>query len=280
MKLYGIVGHPVMHSLSPVMHYAAFKAAGIEAEYRLFDMDPAHPEDLENFCYETEVNNISGFSVTMPYKQAIMAYMDRCDPLAKAVGSVNTVAIKKHEKFDSHLLIGYNTDVTGAMKALNQKTRLPGKRALVLGAGGAARAIAYGLRECGADVHIFNRTMETAKALANEFNVEFIEYRHITKRANFDVVVNTTPVGSEPATRESLLHADRIKEGAVVMDLVTNPMETQLLKEARKAGAETITGERMLLHQAAGQFAIWFGQTAPLEAMEKALYAQLQKQKR
>lgn len=275
-KIYGIIGHPVAHSLSPVMHQAAFKAAGIKAEYKLFDIDPDEPEELANFCHECELNNLGGFSVTMPYKQTIMTYMDYYDPLAKIVGSVNTVNIETDKKNGGPLLTGYNTDTIGAMAALNEKTQLPGKRVLVLGAGGAARAIVYSLKACGADVHIFNRTMEKAKALANEFDVNFIEYRLIKPEANFEVIVNATPVGSEETT-DSLLHADQIQKGSVVMDIVTVPMQTQLLKEAEKAGAEVITGERMLLHQAAGQFEIWFGKTAPLDTMEKALYAELKK---
>ena len=268
-KIYGIVGHPVSHSLSPAMHHAAFKAESINAEYKLFDIDPEDPDDLANFCYETDFNSIAGFSVTMPYKQEIMMYMDHYDPLAKIVGSVNTV-LNEDSK-----LIGYNTDATGAVQALQEKTEIKDRKILVMGAGGAARAISYSLKEFGADVYIFNRTKEKAKALADEFELETIDFLQIPK-ADFDIIINTTPVGMLPNTEESLLHADQIKGVDVVMDIVTSPMETRLLKEAKKAGADTITGERMLLHQACGQFEIWFGKTAPMEAMEKALYSKLQ----
>ena len=269
-KIYGIVGHPVAHSLSPAMHKAAFKAEGVDAEYKLFDIDPGKPDDLANFCYETDLNNIAGFSVTMPYKQRIMAYMDHYDPLAKIVGSVNTV-LNEDSK-----LIGYNTDATGAIQALQEKTDIKGKKVLVTGAGGAARAIAYGLKEFGADVYIFNRTKEKAEALAEEFDLETIDYPQIPQ-AKFDIIINATPVGMSPNTEESLLHANQIPKGSVVMDIVTSPMETRLIKEAKKAGAQSITGERMLLHQACGQFEIWFGKPAPIEAMEKALYKNLKK---
>ncbi|MBU0705753.1 shikimate dehydrogenase [Patescibacteria group bacterium] len=269
-KIYGIVGHPVGHSLSPAMHNAALKAEGIDAEYRLFDIDQGNPEDLANFCYETDLKGIAGFSVTMPYKEAIMDYMDNLDVLAKEVSSVNTV---KNEDFN---LNGYNTDVTGAIKALQEKAKIKGKKALVLGAGGVARAIIYGLREFGVEVHIFNRTVQKAKALAKQFDVETIEFRKI-KDAGFDIIVNATPVGMFPNTDESLLKADQIKKGSVVMDIITHPIQTQLLKEAKKADAETISGERMLLHQAADQFVIWFNRPAPYEAMEKALYEELAK---
>lgn len=267
-QIYGIVGHPVTHSLSPFMHNAAFKAEGIEAEYRRFDIDPDEEEGLANFCYETDLNNVKGFSVTMPFKQQIMEYLDYLDPLARIVGSVNTVSVE-----DSNLT-GYNTDATGALQALKEKSSIPGKRVLLLGAGGAARALVYSLKEFGADLHIFNRTTEKAEALADEFNVNTIEYRHIPN-GKFDIVINCTPVGQLPDTESSLLHADQLKGVNVVMDLITYPTKTQLLKEAEKAGAEIISGERMLLFQACGQFEIWFGKNAPVDAMEKALYENL-----
>lgn len=267
-RIYGIIGHPVLHSLSPAMHNAALAAANLQAEYRIFDIDPADPENLANFCYETDVNEIGGFSVTMPYKEAVMQYMDHYDPLAKAVGSINTV-VNEDSK-----LIGYNTDATGALQALLEKTKLDGKRVLLLGAGGAARAIAYGLKQYGTDIHVWSRTMEHAQELADNLNLQTIEYRHIAG-AKFDIIINATPVGMAPGTTESLLHADQIHPGALVMDVVTHPMETQLLKEAKKAVCDVITGERMLLFQAAGQFELWFGKAAPVDVMEKALYEEI-----
>jgi len=269
-KVYGTVGHPVENSLSPVMHNAAFEAENIDAEYRLFDIDPENPEELANFCYESDVNDIAGFSVTMPYKEAIMDYCDYFDPLAQTLTAVNTV-----KKEDANLN-GYNTDVTGAMQALQEKIKLPDMKVLVLGAGGAAKAIIYGLKEFGADVFVFNRTKKRAEELAERFEIETIDFLDI-KAAEFDIIVNATPIGSFPQIEQSLLAADQIREGSVVMDIVTNPLETQLLKEAKKAGAQTISGERMLLHQAAGQFTIWFDKPAPFEAMEKALYDELKR---
>ena len=269
-KTYGIVGHPVAHSLSPAMHNAGIKHLGLRAEYRLIDIDPKDPEELANFCYETDLNNIGGFSVTMPYKLDIIGYMDDYDPLAKIIKSVNTVVNKDNK------LIGYNTDAMGAMQALKEKTSIKRKRALVMGAGGSARAIAYSLKEFGADVYVFNRTEKKANELADEFDVESIPYRMIPE-AEFDIVVNATPIGSAPNTEESLLHAEQISPKAVVMDIVTNPIETQLLKEAKKAGAVPISGERMLLHQAALQFKLFFGKEAPLDVMEKALYEELRR---
>ena len=267
-KVYGILGHPVEHSLSPAMHNAAFRAKGIDAEYRRFDIDPENPEALANFCYETDLNHIDGFSVTMPYKEAIMHYLDNIQVLAREVSSVNTV------RNEASNLNGYNTDTTGAIKALQEKTDIKGKKALVLGAGGAARAIIYALRESGVQVFIFNRTIQKAEALAEKFKVETIEFRQI-KEVDFDIIVHCTPIGMSPQIEQSLLTAEQIKKGSVVMDIITHPIETQLLREAKKAGAETVSGERMLLHQAAGQFEIWFDQPAPFDVMEKALYEAL-----
>ncbi len=267
-KIFGIVGHPVKQSLSPAMHNAAFKSEGIDAEYKIFDIDPSDEENLANFCYETDLNNIAGFSVTMPYKQEIMKYMEEYDLLARTVGSVNTV-----ENVDSKLN-GYNTDATGAIQALQEKTTINKEKILILGAGGAARAIGYSLKEFGADVYIFNRTKSKSIELAKEFDLETIEFTQIAD-ADFDIIINTTPVGMLPDSGSSLLHAEQMKGVKVVMDIITHPLETQLLKEAKKAGAETITGARMLLHQACGQFEIWFGKSAPIEVMETALYEEL-----
>ena len=269
-KIYGLLGHPVEHSLSPVMHEAAYRAEGIDAHYRLFDVEPEAPEALANFCYETDLNAIGGFSVTMPYKERIIDYLDHIEVLAKEVSSVNTV------KNEASNLNGYNTDATGAIKALKEKTAVAGKKALVLGAGGAARGIIYALREFGAKVSIFNRTPQKAEVLAEKFEVEMIEFRNI-QAAGFDLIVNCTPIGMFPQIEQSLLTADHIKKGSTVMDIITHPLETQLLKEAKKAGALTISGERMLLHQAVSQFEIWFDQPAPFDAMEKALYEELAK---
>ncbi len=272
MKTYGIVGHPVIHSLSPAMHNAAIRHLKIDAEYQRFDIDPDNPDNLANFCYETDVNNIGGFSVTMPYKREIMAYMDHYDPLAKIVESVNTV-VNENSK-----LIGYNTDAMGALQALREKTVINRKKALIMGAGGAARAIAYSLKEYGAEVFVFNRTPEKAEDLADKFKIETIEFRHIPQ-GDFSIIVNATPVGSLPNSEESLLNAGQIPEKAVVLDIVTNPIRTRLLKEAEKAGATPISGERMLLWQAVDQFKLFFGYKAPAEVMEKALYEELEKRK-
>lgn len=269
---YGIIGHPVEHSYHPAMFEAAFRETGKNASYELFDVNPENENELANFCYESDLNHIKGLSVTMPYKEVIMDYCDYYDPIAKQIGSVNTI---KNE--DSNLN-GYNTDSTGAIQAIQEIGSPAGKKCLIIGAGGAARAIIYSLKEFGADVFVWNRTNERAKAVAKELDIELVEFNQI-KEHRFDIIINTTPVGMSPQIEQSLLKAEHINKEAVVMDLITLPLETQLLKEAKKAGAKTVSGERMLLHQAAGQFEIWFNETAPFEAMEKALYEALEKKR-
>ncbi|MBN1258462.1 shikimate dehydrogenase [Candidatus Peregrinibacteria bacterium] len=274
-KIYGIVGHPVAQSLSPAINNAAFRAAGIGAEYKFFDIDPRDIEGLANFCYETDLNHIAGFTVTMPYKQAVMTYMDHYDPLARMVGSVNTVLNEKSK------LIGYNTDARGALEALREKTTaVEGKKTLVLGAGGAGMAILYALREAGANLYVCDKTKEQTEKAAKDLNIKPFVNAHEAAKAGFEIIVNATPVGMiGPRENETLLKAEEIPPGCIVMDIVNAPLETKLIREAKKAGAVTITGERMLLFLSAAQFEIWTKKEAPLEAMEKAMYEALSKRK-
>jgi len=274
-KIYGIVGHPVAQSLSPAINNAAFKAAEIDAEYKFFDIDPKDPQELANFCYETDINHIAGFTVTMPYKQAVMTYMDHYDPLAQMVGSVNTVLNEKSK------LIGYNTDARGALEALREKTtEVEGKKTLVLGAGGAGIAILYALREAGANLYVCDKTKEETEKAAKDLNIKPFFNAREAKKANFEIIVNATPVGMVgPRENETILTAADIPSGCLVMDIVNAPLETKLIQEAKKAGAVTITGERMLLFLSAAQFEIWTKKEAPLEAMEKAMYEAISKRK-
>jgi len=263
-KVYGIISHPTDHLLSPALFRAAFKHLKMEAEFKVFDINPDDPEALANFTYETDLNQIAGFAVGAPFEESIMTYMDHYDPLAKIAGSVNTV-VNEDSK-----LIGYNTLSLGALQALQEKTTLPGKKALVMGMGHAGRAIAYSLKEFGVDVFVFDRITEKAEEVAKAFDLMTIDYRDIEKE-DFDMLINTTRVGSFPNSEEFLLHEEQIFSHAVVMDLVVHPLKTQLLKVAEKAGAKTVSGDRVLLHTTARQFELWFGLEAPREAMEEQL---------
>lgn len=271
-KIYGIVGHPLSGSLLPAMHRAAIKHEKIDAEYKLFNINPSDSDNLANFCYETDLNDIAGFSVIAPYKEKIMAYMYNYDPLAKKIGSVNTVMNEDSK------LSGYNTDPTGAIAALNEKTKIAGKKILVLGCESSARGIVYSLKEYGADIYIFDREIEDSKNLAREFDVNIIDYRIIPSE-KFDIIINTTNIGEFPNTNESLLNASQMHKGLIIMDTIINPIETEFIKSGKEVGAITISGERLILHQAIGQFEIWHGKSAPFDIMEKILYNELEKNK-
>ena len=271
-KIYGIIGHPVNKSLIPAMHKAAIKHEKIDAEFKLFDIDPSDPENLANFCYETDLNNIAGFSVISPYKESIMAYMEDYDPLAKKIGYVDTV-INEDSK-----LAGYNTNITGMIAALTEKTKISGKKILILGSENSARGIAYSLKEYGADIFIFDREIENSKNLAKEFDVNIIDYRMIPAE-KFDIIINTTNIGEFPNINESLLNAKQMHKDLIIMDTIINPIETEFIKSGKEAGAITISGERSLLHQVAGQFEIWHGKKSPFDIIEKILYNEIVKNK-
>ncbi len=263
-RLYGIIGDPVEHSLSPVMHNAAFRALGMNAVYLAFCVKSA-----EQAADSIRSLNIDGVSVTIPHKEALIPFLDEIDRFASEIGAVNTV------RNEAGRLIGTNTDWIGAVKALEEKTALGGKRAVVLGAGGSARAVVYGLSERGARVHVANRTIEKAERLAREFSCSFSGLDD--EKALFgDILINTTSVGMASGGSpgdEIPVEPDVTGRFSVVMDIVYSPLETRLLKEAGARGARVIDGLRMLLHQALAQFQFWTGTKAPKEVMEEALYS-------
>lgn len=271
LNIFGVVGHPLTHALAPALFKAAFAHLGMDEEFKRFDFDPVDPETIANFCYETDLNQIGGFAVEAPYRETIMTYMDHYDPLAKIVGAVNTVINT------NHTLIGHYTESLGALQALLEKTHIPSKRALVLGTGAKGRGLAYSLKEFGAEVFVFDRELEAAEALADEFDITAIEHRNIEEE-QFDILINATPVGAFPERSACILTQDQIPSHAVVMDLISNPIRTKLLEEAEHVGAQTISGERTLLHSAMLQFELWFKRELPLEVMEDALYEALEKQ--
>lgn len=265
-KLYGIIGDSPEAPLFVAMHQAAFEAGKVDAEFRQLDIDPVDPEALANFCYESDLNEISGFVVTPPYQLSVMDYLDHFDVLAKKLGMADIV------QNEASNLNGFNTMVTAIIRALQEKGDIAHKKALVLGAGHMAESAIYGLKEFGAEVFVWDRTASKAKTLAESYEIETVEFRDI-KEAEFDLIIHATPVGqqTEVGTRfiASLLTSDQIAPHAVVLDLAYNPGGTRLQEEVKKAGATCILTERVFLHQAAGQFEIWFQKPAPLERMEK-----------
>jgi len=271
MKLFGVLGDPVSHSLSPVMHNAAFKALGMDCEYHAFRVGKDVLHDAICGAYAL---GFGGLNLTIPLKEKALEIVKPAD-LAKQIGAVNTVDFKKG-------IVGYNTDGIGAKMALmDSGITVKGKNVLLLGAGGAARAIAFQLASDGASVTIANRTEERAVALAKEVGrvgkargagLEDLK-DHVQK---CDILINSTAVGMFPEISETIVTSDMMHSSLVVFDIVYNPVNTRLLREARIAGAKIIDGVMMLVYQGAEAFRIWTGKNPPIEVMEKAVRERLE----
>lgn len=273
-EVYGVVGNPVAHSLSPFMHNAAFRFHKLNAVYIPFEV-----KNLDRFVkrmVRTETReiewNLKGFSVTIPHKQSIIKYLDRIDETARKIGAVNTV------KIESGKLYGFNTDAAGFIEPLkNAYGDLRNVKVAILGNGGAARAAVYALKNEAAIVTIFARNPKRAESLAKEFGIELKEFPKtenqisITDFNDFDIVVNATPLGTKGALEnETPVIASQIERVKLVYDLIYNPFETKFITEARKANVPTIGGLAMLVAQGIKQFEIWTGKTAPVPEMSRA----------
>ena len=257
--LCGIVLHPAGHTRSPAMHNAAFRALGIDAVYLAFDVPP---ESLASAIAGVRELGLRQLAVSIPHKRAVMDLLDEVDETARRIGAVNTVT-RRDQK-----LVGSNTDWLGAMLALEGVTDLDGAEAVVLGAGGAARAAVYGLLQRGARVVVLNRTEERAARLAGDLGGAGSGPLSDLASTPHDVRVNTTSVGL--GTDDSPVEATWISPAAVVMDAVYDPPRTRLLRDAADRGARTVSGKWMLVHQAAEQFRQWTGRNAPVEVMAEA----------
>ncbi|MDA1060939.1 MAG: shikimate dehydrogenase [bacterium] len=269
-KRYGILANPAKHSLSPVVQNAAFKALGIDAQFGIFEV----PEnEFSTFMDRVKHDPIYGLSVSSPYKRDVMEYLNEIDEDAKKIGAVNTVVYK------GGYLYGYNVDYIGINKALAESCGdLKGKRVVIVGAGGAARAAVYGLLKDGAQVSIYNRTTETARELANIFSAMFgvnIVSGGLSDMLNVeaDILVQTTSIWIDDpdAKLEELLPPDYLKKFEVVMDIVYKPLITPLIEAAKSLGIKTVTGDKMFLYQAVEQFKLWTEKEAPVDAMRAAL---------
>ena len=261
-ELCGIVLHPASHTRSPAMHNAAFRALGIDAVYLAFDVPPAR---LAEALAGARALGVRQLAVSIPHKQAVIEQLDEVDEVAREIGAVNTVT-RRGER-----LLGSNTDWLGAMRALERERPLAGARAIVLGAGGTARAVAYGLRERGADVVVLNRTRSRAEELARSLGAGNAGTLDELASRDHDVLVNTTSVGL--GDDASPVEAEALRKDSVVMDAVYQPEQTRLLRDAERCGARTIGGKWMLVYQAAEQLASWSGREAPIEAMAAAFDA-------
>jgi shikimate dehydrogenase len=266
MEVYGLVGKPVGHSLSPALHEAAYDVLELDARYVTLEPEPAA---IGTAIDGAAALGIAGLNVTTPFKRDVLEHV-ATDPLAERIGAVNTI------DFGTGPPGGYNTDASGAIRALNRHdVTLNGTDALVVGAGGAGRAIAMALDDAGARVRVANRTVAKAEDLAAalETGVGY-ELRALPELVpETELLVNATTVGLE--SDETPVQADLLHSDLVVMDAVYQPIETRLLQEAVAAGAETIDGAWMLLYQAVEAFEQWTGQEAPVEAMHDALRSRL-----
>ena len=265
-KVYGVAGNPIRSSLSPIMMNTAFRRETVNAVYLALQANKL--SDLLKLVDEIP---IQGLSVTMPLKQEIMAHLEKTDPLSAKIGACNTVLRAQDGK-----LYGFNTDVAGITGPLEKRMSLRGAKVLVLGAGGAARAAVFGLRDKGAEVFILNRTAETAQKLARQSGSKTIKKDAVAK-TQFDVIINATPIGMAGIRAPQLLEANDLNT-KLVFDLVYNPLETPLLRMARQKGIPIVTGIEMFVQQGARQFEIFTGKPAPEEEMLRVVIHALRQQ--
>ncbi len=262
MDVYGLIGNPVGHSLSPIMHEAGFDAIGLDARYVTFQP----PVDAAGEAVAAaDLLGVRGLNVTIPFKQAVIDHVEP-DEEASRIGAVNTI------DFQSTPPSGHNTDVRGAMRALERHdVTIENRTAVLLGAGGAARAIGFGLMDAGAELVIANRTLERAEALAADLGaVRAMSLDTIGDAVDeASLLINATSVGME--SNESPVSADVLHADLVVMDAVYRPLETRLLRDAVDVGAEPIDGAWMLLYQGVAAFERWTGRDAPVDTMNDAL---------
>ncbi|MBM7691840.1 shikimate dehydrogenase [Peribacillus deserti] len=274
-ELYGVMGDPIRHSMSPDIHNDAFKRMNINADYHLFHVIPAKLEDAVNGARALK---ISGFNVTVPHKTKIMPFLDEIDELAIAIGAVNTVVNRNGR------LIGYNTDGPGFVRGIYEKlgTPLTNKRTLIIGAGGAARGIYFSLvKEGVTQIDICNRTLENAKSLIKQcpYQVasEALSFEEALKKiAEYDLIVQTTSAGMSPNISGLPFEIrGSLQSSALVSDIIYNPLETEFLKQAKEKGAMTHNGIDMFVYQAALAFEIWTGRTPDTEMMRNIVVTKL-----
>ncbi len=254
-KVYGVAGNPVRHSLSPLIHNMAFRRETVNGVF--LPLQTTRMNDLLTLTREVPLH---GLAVTMPFKSEILRHLERTDAISEKIGACNTVVRAQDGK-----LYGFNTDVAAIVRPLERRLPLSGAKILVLGAGGAGRAAAFGLAEKRAEVFVCNRTPETARKLARQAKAKFIRRDQLAK-SNFDVIINATPVGMRSLKPASPLEPKELNT-RLVFDLVYNPIDTPLIRMAREKGLPVVTGVEMFVHQGARQFEIWTGKPAPEEEM-------------
>ncbi len=262
-RVYGVIGDPIGHSLSPLLHNTGFVARKVDAVYLPFLV-----HQLPDFLEAVPEFGVRGFSVTLPHKQTILKHLKECEPLAAEIGAVNTVVVRRDGS-----LYGCNTDYVGVLRALEKKLRIKGSHVLIFGAGGSARAAAFALTRAGAVVGICARREKTASALARAIGAEVVPRRAL-RTVFFDAILNSTPVGMHPHDGISPLAAGELN-CRMVMDLIYRPQKTQLLKIAAKKGISTVSGVEMFLAQGIAQWEIWTEKRAPEALMRRAVLGAL-----
>ncbi|MBF0573153.1 MAG: shikimate dehydrogenase [Desulfamplus sp.] len=278
-KLYCIFGKPVSHSMSPLIHNMLFNKFSIDALYLAFQVN-----DIKQGVDAIKNLGIKGASITIPFKESILEHLDEIDETAREIGAVNTVINK-----DGYLW-GFNTDCAGAVEPLKEalsENSLKGKNISIIGAGGAARAVAFGAKKEGGNITIVNRSKEKGEVLAIEVNGKYLSLSEFNKQASInsinnnlehtDIIINTTSVGMTPNIDESPVNPSILNKKMTVMDIVYNPLETKLLKDADDAGCKIVDGLSMFIHQGAAQFELFTGIKPPRQIMRESVLKNMAK---
>ena len=278
-KVLCVIGHPIEQSMSPVMHNAALKELSLNYIYLAFDVSP---EDLEKAVLGFKKHNMKGINVTIPHKEMIIQYLDKIDPLAEKIGAVNTI------KNEDGILTGKNTDAFGAKKALiDAGCKFKGKKLLILGAGGAARAISFALSDEIDEIIICNRTEKRAIKLANDLrdktkiSVIGKDSSYETLKSliiNVDILINATPIGMYPEVKKTPIYKDLLADHLFVFDIIYNPLKTRFLKDASEMGCKTLNGIEMFINQGALAFE-WWTDTKPNKNTMKEIIIDLLRRK-
>jgi shikimate dehydrogenase len=270
-KIYGVLGNPAKHSLSPLMHNAAFKVLKINAEYKIFEKKP---EEVEDFLHSLSQQNIYGLNVTVPYKEKVISFMDKLSLEARLIGAVNTIKVLNNK------LEGFNTDGEGFLRHLSEVVKFnpQGKVIAIIGAGGAARAVCVSLSQKHPKaISIYDIDKPKAQALVEHLQNNFkeVDFQAADSIAGLNInksglLVNASPIGMKESD-PCLVDKELLNSGLLVYDLIYNPAETELLRLAKEKGARTSNGLGMLLYQGARSFELWTGKNAPVEIMRKEL---------
>jgi len=264
--VYGVLGRPVRHSLSPVMHNAAFAALGIDAVYL-----PMLVDDIGDAICGIRALGLAGISITIPFKESVISHLDSIDATSRKIGAVNTVKIE--ETKNGRVLLGSNTDWIGAVSALREVTTLKDKHVVVLGSGGSARAVGFGLLAAGAKVALCSRNASKGQELAARLRCLWVPLTMVDSLRG-DILINTTSVGMN--SEESLIQPFTLHHYDVVMDIIYSPLHTRLLRDGAMAGCKIVNGLEMLLFQGVAQCELWTGKKAPVATMRQALLGALE----